>query len=88
MKKGQMLVGTLMVLDLFGDPAGRKEFDGAKKNANGYPTVSTSMGGGVAILVEDRFRVEVVSLGPEVPDSLRAKWLDSFDWKALKGMAR
>ena len=84
-RKGGELVGTILVIDLLGDSAALKEFDGATQKFHGYPAISTSMGGGVAVLVEGRFRVEVVALAPEVTDAVRARWLEGFAWTTLKG---
>jgi hypothetical protein len=84
-RKGDLPIATLMVQDLLGDSGAIREFDGASAKAAGYPAISTSMGGGVAVLAENRFRVEVVSLGPEVTDKVRSQWLEGFRWETLKG---
>lgn len=84
-RRGGELVGTMFVMDLLGDAAALKEFDGATQKIHGYPAISTSMGGGVAVLAEGRFRIEVVALAPEVTDAVRARWLEGFAWATLKG---
>lgn len=83
-----MPVAMVMIQDLLGDAPALAAFDGTRTQVHGFPAISTSMGGGIAVLAEGRFRIEVVSLGPEVPDKLRSQWLEGFRWELLKGFVK
>jgi len=88
-RKGGSLAATLSVRDLSGkDSVRRGLFQGAGQEVQGYPAVPTSMGGGLAVLVGDRFQVEVVSLSPSVGQKRRDAWLDAFDYARLAALAR
>ena len=78
------LVATMIVSDLVQETMGRKDsFRGAKQRVRGYPAISTSMGSGTAVLVANRFWVEVASQSPAVSDKQRDAWLNAFDYGRL-----
>lgn len=83
------LAATLSVHDLAQEaPAMKTLFRDAKKQAHGYPALSPSMGGGLSILVADRFQVEVVSLEASVGEKRRDAWLGAVDYPRLVALAR
>lgn len=90
LRKGDDLVGTFVVLDRNRERGVSADaFAGSKEvTVRGYPAVSTSMGGGVAVLVEDRFQVEAVSIGPTLTAAVRDRWLAATDFDRLKALAK
>jgi len=86
-RRAGTLAATFSVRDLSGqDPALKDVFRSATRRVQGYPAVLTSMGGGVAVLVADRFRVEVVSLSPSVGGKRRDTWLGAVDYPRLRAL--
>jgi len=83
-KKQGKLVGMLIVEDLLESPEKRTPFDAATQKVLDCPAIPTSMGGGLALLYEKRFRVEVSAMDPSVSDTQRRQWLEGFHLSALK----
>ncbi len=81
------LVGTLILEDLLLKPGEKAAFVGSKNTLRGCPAIETSMGGGQAILYNNRFRIEVVALDPSVKDTTRSAWLEGFHLEKLKESA-
>jgi hypothetical protein len=89
LKKADSLLGTFVLSDTRAEPQPPdRMFAGAKERVHGWPAVSTAMGGGVAVLVEKRFKVEAVSLGPAFGPERRDAWLAATDFDALAALAR
>ena len=89
LKQNASLAGTFTISDLRTEPGSPLDtFTGATDTVHGWPAVSTSMGGGVAALVEKRFKVEAVSLGAELGAARRDSWLQSADFDRLAALAR
>jgi hypothetical protein len=78
------LVGTLSIEDLLDEPEQRAMFAEATQRVQNCPALSTSMGGGMALLYENRFKVEAVALDPAVSDDMRRGWLEGFRLETLK----
>lgn len=83
-KKQGKLVGMLVVEDLLESPEKQTMFASASQEIKDSPVLSTSMGGGLALLYKKRFKVEVIAMDPSVSDTLRHQWLEGFHLDALK----
>jgi hypothetical protein len=82
--KAGKLVGTLLIEDLRDSPEQRALFEKAPLQVQRCPAISTSMGGGIALLYQNRFKVEAVALDPAVSEGTCRRWLEGFRLSALK----
>ena len=72
--------GTLSITDLAGNPPGREKFSSSAEKLEGYPAVRVG-NQGVAILVGDRYQVQVRSVSPD-----KESWLGKCDLAGLEGL--
>lgn len=79
-KKGKDDLATVTITDTAGVPAVRDDYQGLKETAAGYP-LKTSGYTKSAVLVADRFQVQVLSPRLKAPE--RKAWLEKMDLKAL-----
>lgn len=85
--KGTRTVATICIKDLVGNKEERDAlFSTATQTFRGCPAISTSMGGGRAVLAANRFRVEVVSLDPDIGEKRRDAWLGAIDYDRLNSL--
>ena len=72
--------GTLSITDLASNPSGRDKYKSSADNLGGYPMVTVG-NQGVAILVGDRYQVQVRSVAPG-----KEEWLKKVDLSGLAGL--
>jgi hypothetical protein len=77
-------VATLSVSDTAANPDAAQKFAQSSEEIAGYPAVAVGSKG-TAILVADRFQVQIRSLDDSFTQADRAKWLAKFD---LTGLAQ
>ncbi len=75
-------VATLSISDTAANPSARDKFKNAARKIAGHP-VATSGSLGTALLVGDRYQVQVRSLQPSFTAQDREKWLAKFDFARL-----
>lgn len=79
-------VATLSISDTANNPEALEKFDGSNAEISGYP--SASVGSlGTALLVADRFQVQVRSKDDSFDADQRQAWLEQFDLAGLAGLA-
>lgn len=83
-------VGTLVLRDALGETVDPRRIPFARSTRRflDYPAIETSMGGGVAVRIADRFEVEAVSLSPKFPTDARDRWLSATKFTALTDARR
>ena len=83
-KKGYSMAniqgGTLSITDLAGNPSGRDKYRASTTQLDGYPMVAVG-NQGIAILVGDRYQVQVRSVAPG-----REDWLKKVNLSGLAGL--
>lgn len=84
-KKQGNLVGMLLLEDLLESPEKRALFASSSQRIKDCPAMSTSMGGGLALLYNNRFKAEVIAMNPSITDTQRRQWLEGFHFDVLKG---
>jgi hypothetical protein len=84
LRKNKDLVGMIVIEDLLEQPEKRALFARSPDRVQGCPSISTSMGGGLALLYKDRFRAEVIALTPAISDRQRRRWLEEFHLNSLE----
>ncbi len=75
-------VATLSVSDTAANPAARDKFKTATRKISGYPAAPVGSQG-TAVLVGDRYQVQVRSLQPSFTTQDREAWLAKFDLARL-----
>lgn len=79
-------VATLAVSDTANNPSARDKFAESDEELDGYPMAAVG-DRGTAILVADRFQVQVRSKPDDFLPSDREEWLLEFDLDGLAGLA-
>ncbi len=80
--KGAGKLATLSISDTAANPSARDKFKTATKKIAGHPAAAVGAQG-TALLVADRFQVQVRSLQPAFSASDREAWLEKFNLAAL-----
>ena len=83
-KKGDE-VATLAISDTATNPSATDKYKAATQKIGGYPAVAVG-DNGTAILVANRFQVQVRSKQASFSASDRATWLTKFDLAGLAGL--
>lgn len=84
LKKAGKEVAMLTISDLADNPGAADKFKSSSATIAGYPAASSG-GKGTAVLVENRFQVQVRSQADDFTQQDREEWLGKFD---LGGLAR
>jgi len=79
-------VATLAISDTANNPSARDKYGQSTKQLAGYPVVAVGSNG-TAILVADRFQVQVRSKAEDFAAEDRESWLQEFDLKGLSELA-
>jgi hypothetical protein len=79
-------VATMSVSDTANNPSARDKFVSSNKDLEGYPLAAVGSRGS-AILVADRFQVQVRSTADDFAESDRTAWLLEFDLDGLAALA-
>ena len=79
-------VATLAISDTANNPSARDKYADSDKELQGYPLVAVGNNGS-AILVADRFQVQVRSKVTDFVAEDREEWLAEFDLDGLAGLA-
>lgn len=80
--QGGNRVATLSVSDTAANPSARDKFKSATRKIAGYPVAAVGSQG-TALLVADRYQVQVRSLQPSFTAQDREAWLAKFDLARL-----
>jgi hypothetical protein len=83
--KGGKKLAQLSITDTAGNPPARDKFKTGSQAVAGFPAASVG-DLGTAILVGDRFQVQVRSADPAFTADQRAAWLAKFDLAGLQGV--
>lgn len=75
-------VAVLSVSDTVSNPDAAAKFKDAAKNLGGMPLVEVGEQG-TAVLVNDRFQVQVRSMDPVIGPAEREEWLTKFNLQAI-----
>lgn len=75
-------VAVLSVSDTRNNPEAADKFKNSQRNLEGMP-VATIGEQATAILVNDRFQIQVRSMDPVIGPQERDEWLTRFDWQAI-----
>lgn len=78
-------VATLSVSDTAASPSARNKFSGSKDEIAGYPAASSGSKG-TAILVGDRFQIQIRSKQDTFTAENREAWLAQFDLSGLANL--
>jgi hypothetical protein len=84
LKKTGKDLATLTISDIAANPKAANKFKNSSKTIEGYPAVGSGAKG-TAILVENRFQVQVRSQGDDFTEKDREEWIKKFD---IKGLAK
>ncbi|MBC7807877.1 MAG: hypothetical protein H7145_17230 [Akkermansiaceae bacterium] len=79
-------LATLSISDTLTNPEAKAKFSAASSQIYGYPSASVG-NQGTAILVGDRFQVQVRSQSPALDAAGREGWIQKFNLDALKRLA-
>ena len=80
--KGAVKLAALSISDTAANPSARDKFKSTSKRIAGHPATSSGAQG-TALLVADRYQVQVRSLQPAFSASDREAWLEKFNLTAL-----
>lgn len=80
--KGGKRVATLSISDTAANPAARDKFKSTERKIGGFPAATVGSLG-TAVLVRDRYQVQVRSLQPSFTAHDRETWLGKFDLARL-----
>jgi hypothetical protein len=83
-REGQEL-SVLSISDTTNNPDAREKFTGSNQQFNGYPRAAVGSKG-TAILVGDRYQVQVRSMDPLFGEPERLEWLGKFDLRSLSNL--
>lgn len=81
--KGATKLATLSISDTAANPSARDKFKTSTKKIAGHPAAGVGAQG-TALLVADRYQVQVRTLQPAFSASDREAWLEKFNLAALK----
>lgn len=79
-------LATLSISDTLTNPDAKAKFSAPGKQINGYPAAAVG-NQGTAVLVGDRFQVQVRSQSPALDAAAREAWIQKFNLDALKRLA-
>ncbi|OQY45964.1 MAG: hypothetical protein B6242_09040 [Anaerolineaceae bacterium 4572_78] len=82
LKKGGSEVATLAITDLASNPSARDKYKSSSKKIAGYPATNSGSKG-TAILVGNRYQVQVRSKDSSFGESDRETWLKKFNLSGL-----
>lgn len=85
LKKERKDVAVLSVFDTASDPTVAEKYEQSSETLAGYPTVAIGSNG-TAILVNERFQVQVRSSDETFGPSDREAWLQKFDLDGLASL--
>lgn len=85
LKKAGNEVAMLTISDLSDNPSAADKFKGSSASIGGYPAAGSG-GKGTAVLVENRFQVQVRSQADDFTQQDREAWLGKFDLRGLAGL--
>lgn len=80
-------VATMSISDTANNPSARDKFANSAKDLEGYPLAAVGSQGS-AILVADRFQVQVRSTAGDFAESDRTAWLLEFDLDGLAALTK
>ena len=83
-KDGQELA-VLSISDTTNNPEAKDKFAGSDQDLDGHPLTAAGSKG-TAILVADRYQVQVRSMDPSFGEEERLEWLQKFDLKSLANL--
>ena len=86
LKKGGLDLAVLTVADLVDNAEAMTKFQNAPDRLGAFP-VAANGSTGTALLVADRFQVQVRSRSDEIDEAARKAWLGKFDLELLSGLA-
>ncbi len=78
-------VATLSVSDTNTNPSARDKFDGSDIEIAGYPAAAVGSQG-TAILIDNRFQIQVRSRVDSFTEDDRSEWLSRFDLAGIAGL--
>jgi hypothetical protein len=87
LKKGGNEVATLSIFDTVSNPEAAADYKGAPDKLQTYPLMDKGENG-TAVLVGDRFQVEVRSKDANFAKADRQEWLGKFDLANLERLAK
>lgn len=85
--EGSTKLATITVSDTETNPSARDKFAKSEKKVAGYPLAAVG-NQGTALLVANRFQVQVRSVAPAFSETQRIAWIEKCDLAALAAMAR
>ncbi|QOY87762.1 hypothetical protein [Paludibaculum fermentans] len=80
-------VAALTISDTGANPSARTKFAASTRKIGGYPAAAVGSQG-TAVLVADRYQVQVRSLGPTFTPADRDAWLEKFKLDALAAIRK
>jgi hypothetical protein len=83
-KDGQELA-VLSISDTTNNPDAKDKFAGSEQELDGHPLTAAGSKG-TAILVADRYQIQVRSMDPSFGEEERLEWLQKFDLKSLANL--
>jgi hypothetical protein len=87
LKKGGNEVATLSIFDTVSNPEAAADYKDAPAQVQGYPMIDKGENG-TAVLVGDRFQVQVRSKDATFAKADREEWLGKFDLANLERLAK
>lgn len=85
LSRGNTDLALLSVSDTNGNPSARTKFQSASMEIGGYPAVTVG-NNGLAVLVADRFQVQVRATDASFTAAEREQWLAKFDLNGIAGL--
>ncbi len=82
---GGKKLATLSISDTNANPSARSKFQAAGKQIAGYPAAEVGSGA-TAILVNDRYQVQIRSNAPTFSAQDREAWLQKFNLAGIAGL--
>lgn len=86
LSRGGADVALMSVSDTAGNPSARTKYETSTMEIGGFPAVNVGSNG-VAVLVADRFQVQVRSTDPTFTLDDAQQWLEQFDLDGIAGLS-
>ncbi len=86
LSRGGTDVALMSVSDTAGNPAARTKYETATMEIGGFPAVNVGSNG-LAVLVADRFQVQVRSTDPSFTLDDAQRWLERFNLNGIAGLS-
>lgn len=83
-KDGQELA-VLSISDTANNPQAKEKFAASEQQLDGHPMAAAGSKG-TAVLIADRYQVQVRSMDPSFDEAERVAWLQKFDLKSLSNL--